>query len=455
VKERVFFVKEDGQFVPPPKPEMGYFKSRLSPTLKELEKYLPETVPLSRQQFVDTFRGRKKNIYQAAADSLIIQELNDRDAHIKVFVKCEKTDRTSKADPVPRVISPRNPRYNVEVGRFLRRIEEPIFQALGEMFGDKTVMKGLNAADTANLLRTKWEHFSDPVAVGLDASRFDQHVSKEALQFEHSVYDRCFEFLRHRRNLRRLLKMQLINKCEGYCPDGKLKYVVDGGRMSGDMNTSLGNCVLMCCMIKQYLREREVQGLLANNGDDCVVFMEKKDLPAFSNGLREWFLKMGFNMTVEQPCHQFEQIEFCQTKMVRVEEGYVACRNPITAIAKDCVMLQPYNMELHKKWMHMVGVGGLAMAGGIPIFQDFYNWMMRNGSATKKKFSQELVTWGRRMQIKDMKRKYMTISDETRVSFYEAWGITPDEQEVAEQFYRTEAPYSDSLGSWVPRMDLP
>jgi len=109
-----------------------------------------------------------------------------------VFVKYEKTDRTTKEDPVPRVISPRDPKYNIQLGRYLKPIEERIFKALGKMFGHPTVMKGMDTDRTASVLHEKWDHFNNPVAIGLDASRFDQHVSLEALKFEHSVYAACF-----------------------------------------------------------------------------------------------------------------------------------------------------------------------------------------------------------------------------------------------------------------------
>lgn len=243
VAERVFLVKEDGEFRPPPKPEQGLFETRLAPVRSLLVPNLPSTAPLNFPDTIETFKGCKKKRYERAFQNILFKRSTvEKEAKVSVFVKYEKTDRTTKVDPVPRVISPRSPEFNLRIARYLRKIEEPIFDALGELFGHKTVMKGVTMTQTAALLRAKWDMFKNPVAVGLDASRFDQHVSRSALEFEHSIYPLCFRFAKDRKKLRSLLRHQLVNRCSGYVPDGEVKYTVNGTRMSGDMNTSLGNC---------------------------------------------------------------------------------------------------------------------------------------------------------------------------------------------------------------------
>jgi len=438
VKERVFFVKSNGQFVPPPQPIPGHFDQALGQVKRILERHLPRAAPLSPQQFVETFRGHKKALYQKAVESLQSCALVPRDAHVKVFVKYEKTDYTRKSDPVPRVISPRSPRYNVELGVFLRPIEEQIFKSLSQLFeGFRTVFKGMNSAESGRRMHELWSAFRRPVALGLDASRFDQHVSLDALLWEHSIYPQCFSRA-HGRKLQRLLRMQTRNQCAGFTEDGKLKYTKVGGRMSGDMNTSLGNCILMCAMIKQYSLDRGVRTLLANNGDDCVVFMEQEDLARFSAGLDRWFLDMGFSMTVEPPCTTFEEIEFCQTHPVYVgpdHNDYLMVRHPKWAIAKDTVSTHGFQSDkIYRGWLDAVGTGGLAMTGGIPVFQDFYQAYQKHGSPHKVHF--DVQSWGVRSLQKGMTRSYGPISAETRASFYWAFGVTPDEQLILEDFYR-------------------
>ena len=439
VNERVFFVKNrEGVYVEPPQPEGLHFAETVSKFGKRVAKIVGKTVPLSRSAFVDTFRGRKLKIYQAAYESLQWNSVTRKDASIQVFVKSEKTDFTTKVDPVPRVISPRSPRYNLEVGRYLRRIEESIFKAIGKVFGHTTVIKGFNAVDSATLMSEKWGMFNNPAAVGLDASRFDQHVSQPALKFEHSVYINCFAHAYHRKQLAKLLSWQLENDCRGYTPNGKLKYRTNGGRMSGDMNTSLGNCLIMCSMIHAYLEHKGIKGQLANNGDDCVVFMEKDEVVNFQTGLFEWFEKMGFNMTMEKPVYQFEHIEFCQTKPVFDGEKFIMCRNPHTALAKDTVLLQPgTTVKYNQGWMDAVGKGGLSMTGGLPVFQEFYQMYIRCGKEYKeKKLNAGVLSWRFRHMVGNLSASYREVLPETRASFYYAFGISPDAQVELERVYR-------------------
>lgn len=438
VKERVFFVKENGAFVEPPRPEPGHFSHTMRGVRERLLKVLPKAAPLSRSQFVETFRGRKKEVYSKAVESLMRESVTQRDAEVKVFVKYEKTDFTRKTDPVPRVISPRDPRYNVELGKYLRTIEERMFKSLALLFeGERTVFKGMNAADSGEAMRTLWNKFRQPVAIGLDASRFDQHVSLDALRWEHELYPHCFAHSR-RGELKKLLRWQERNICRGYTEDGKLKYVKEGGRMSGDMNTSLGNCILMCSMIKAYSDARGVRTLLANNGDDCVVFMEADDLGRFSEGLDGWFRAMGFNMAVEEPCYQFEEIEFCQTHPVYVGPGpdsYIMVRHPKWAIAKDTMSTHGFqNEKQYLAWLDSVGTGGLSMTGGIPVFQDFYGGYVNTGKPGS--LPQHVQSWGVRQLARNMARGYAEPLPATRASFYWAFGVTPDEQVVLEEFYR-------------------
>lgn len=439
VKERVFYVKKDGLFVEPPRPEPYHFERSLRDVHARLVALLPCTAPLSGQQFVDTFRGRRRIVYQRAYESLLERGVSFKDARVKVFVKYEKTNYTQKADPVPRVISPRDPRYNVELGSFLRPLEEKIFKRLAVLYGHTTVMKGMNASVSGHVMFQKWNMFNKPVAVGLDASRFDQHVSRDALEWEHSIYLACCRTKKQRKKLASLLRWQLSNDCTGYVPDGKVKYHTVGGRMSGDMNTSLGNCILMCCMIMAYSESCGVKLQLANNGDDCVVFMEQCDLARFSSGLDSWFLAMGFNMVVEQPCYTFEEIEFCQTHPVYVGpnwDDYIMVRHPKWGIAKDTCCIHNFDTEkMFRGWMSAVGVGGMAMTGGVPIFQDFYHYMISNGKYWDK--AGDGQSWGVRKLGEGLTRSYGEISPATRASFYWAFGVTPDEQLCIERYYRS------------------
>ena len=441
VLTRVLLVKG----LPSPKPREGIYGERLRYFRDALLKRFSSTTPVSYSQFVEYYKGRRKTLYQRAADSLLHTGISKRDATIKAFVKAEFINSDDKPDPDPRVISPRDPRYNVEVGRYLRPIEHKVYKGIADIFGEPTVFKGYNAEQIGKMFETKWNKYRNPVAIGLDASRFDQHVSVEALRWEHSVYNGIY----HSRELRKLLSWQLYNKVVGHCRDGRLKYVTEGCRMSGDMNTAMGNCLIMCALVHAYLRHRGIPGSLANNGDDCTVIFDRKHLSNFQNGLSEWFLEMGFNMKVEEPVFNLEGIEFCQTHPVFVSGSYTMVRNFPKALSKDCLSLkQMDHPNVCRAWLDAVGQGGLSLTGGIPVYQDFYSSYVRlsktipevktarQNSKRRHRVPVVEITGGIAWLSKGMARNYSEIDPRTRHSFYLAFGTTPDQQLELEKFYK-------------------
>lgn len=449
VLERVFRVKGEEGFVEPPRPERGHFSRSLAGVRSVLRGKITPTAPLSHMQFVDEYRGRKRSRYLHALERIRNTRCDlESEARLTVFVKFEKTDRTSKLDPVPRVISPRDPRFNIRVGRYLKPLEKKLFKDISKLFGHPTVMKGYNAYEIADLMAEKWAMFKHPVAVGLDASRFDQHVSLEALQWEHKMYAEYFQG-KHKSRLRKLLKLQEINHCFGECPDGELRYTIVGTRMSGDMNTSMGNCLLMCSMIKAFADEHGINCQLANNGDDCVLFMEQEDYDRVAADVYPWFMKLGFNMVVEQPSHELEEIEFCQMRPIFDGSRWIMCRNPVTGIVKDSVLLKPWGgASFFQGWLDAVGTGGMAISGALPVFQEVYNLYVRSGR--RRPIAEDLVPWNVTQMGKGMDRKYGIITPAARASFYWAFGISPDEQLCLEEHY-AGMEIGTHLGGYRPR----
>lgn len=430
--ERVYNVEKDGVLVKPPAPLPDVFQ-RLGRFRRELLSTVPIVHRMATEQFVEHYDGRRRTVYEKAAASLETQEISRKDSFLETFVKAEKINFTSKPDPAPRVIQPRTPRYNVCVGRYIMAIEKLLYRGIANVWGGPTVMKGYNAVETATHVRQMWDEFHFPVAVGLDASRFDQHVSVDALKWEHSVYLRCFPEY-ERAELSKLLAWQRTNKGFGRASDGSIKYQVDGCRMSGDMNTALGNCLLMSAMVHELVHTRGIRARLANNGDDCVVIMERADLAKFMAGLDGFFLDFGFTMKVETPVYIFESIEFCQCHPVWNGVSWIMVRDPRVTVAKDAVSVLPLDQGLGSL-AHLTNVGecGLALATGVPVIQEYYNAMIRGGQGVRDKSHKMDQQTGFVRMSAGLDARQRVITDETRFSFWLAFGILPDEQEATEQ----------------------
>jgi len=308
------------------------------------------------------------------------------------------------------------------------------------------VMKGMNASQIGAQFHRKWEAMGGDgiaCAIGLDASRFDQHVSRQALEWEHKFYLGLLRSPSDRKWLRNLLKWQIHNRAFGRCADGWLRYEIEGTRCSGDMNTGLGNCLIACALLIAYCTERRVKFELANNGDDCVIICNKNDLARFSEGLDHWFKEMGFNMVVEEPVYELEKVVFCQSQPVYDGASWTMVRDPRSCIAKDCISLKPWNnAKEYESWIKCVGMSGSSLAGGIPILDPFYRSFVRAGRNAKPlSLKDPTLIGGLFWQSKGMHRRDLAISEDARYSFWRAFDITPDEQMCIEAEYNAITPF--------------
>lgn len=436
VAERVLYSVVDGEYVEKIQPDNGEVRRRLGyfRQLVKTRTVVPAKVPLHKVPGLYT--GRHRTRAEQAVESLEIRPIEKRDANVKPFVK--GNEKTLKpGDPLPRLIQCRTPRYVVSCAQYLKRLEKPIFAAIADIWDEVTVAKGLNADETGRLAKQKYDKYQDCAMIGLDASKFDKHVSFEMLRdFEHACYTDLFP---NEPELRTLLSWQLYNKGVGRTPQGTVHYTARGCRMSGDINTSLGNCLIMCAMVHAYARHTGVRLSLLNNGDDCVVFMEKRDTTRFSDGLDLWFAGLGFIMVAEAPVFDLEKMVFCQCQPVWVDGNYRMMRDPRVAAAKDCrTVVDISTPKGLAKWAQCVGDCGAALTDGLPVSRAYYSAMQRLGGGVKSNIA--LATGmesGMAFLARRMNDKSRQISSHTRYSFWLAFGIVPDLQRRLESYYET------------------
>lgn len=410
----------------PIRPQVA-FNLRAGQAIRKYESIIPR---ISSTEFVEHYVGRKKLIYTKAARSLLYYPIEHKDSWIKAFVKDEKFDIIAKPDQVPRLIQPRTPRYNLELGRFLQPMEKVIYEEINSLYGHTVVMKGKNAEQRGETLSQHWAAFGSPVAVGIDAKRFDQHTGRSALKYEHGVYLRHTP-RRHRAKLKCLLKMQLTTHGTCYTEEGNIKYKINGIRCSGDVNTSMGNIIIMTHLVYDYLKSLNIKFRFVNDGDDGVIFVDKKDLSKL-DGLYDWFTQYGYKMEAEAPVDVFEEIEFCQCHPVWDGKLWLMCRNPFVVINRDAYTTK--SVQTKGQWdfyRGAIGVCGIAAMGGMPVVGAYYSALAR-GTKMRRVDDETLgIYW---MAV-GLDRKCTAPLSQTRVSFFLAFGITPDEQIVLERKY--------------------
>lgn len=457
VLERIYFVKnkQTGLYQAPPRPaSLNAVFRELSPATRLLVRRIKKTTPYSHREFPGLYIGRKKTIYTNAYNKWLDTGYLKKYSYISSFLKCEGYDATKKHvnDIVNRVVSPAHPIHNLCVGRFTKRIEHGLYHNIDEMFNIytnlprvNTIMKGLNASEMGVQFKKIWDSFDNPIAIGLDASRFDQHVSKEMLKWEHSIYARHFSGS-EQQELRRLLALQLKSKCFMRFPDGDIKYTVDGTRCSGHMNTGLGNCLIMCSAVFSFMHSLHIKKYrLANNGDDCVLFLEKRDQNRVTQqAISDWFTAIGFTMEIEPTVDVLEKVVFCQMQPIFDGSDYIMMRDPRVTVSKDALNIKPFDgPKDYCSWIDAVGTGGCALTGGLPVAQNYYQalrysaqrMVKDNVTKHKKRAHNQMEENGLWMLSKGMNRATKSPTDDARFSFWLAFNITPDVQCMIERYF--------------------
>jgi len=394
---------------------------------------LPITVADDLYDLPNRHTGAKSRKYREAADDLLSFGLYKKDAYVKAFVKPERFDPAAKVNPDPRVIQYRGAKYCVALAQYLRPIEEHIYQSTFASDGvppSRNVAKGLDSRSRAELLMAKASHFDAPRFITCDASRFDKHVSVKHLQLEGFVYltsnpDKEF---------RRLLAQQLRNVC--FTSSG-IKYTALGRRMSGDMNTGIGNIVIMLTMVIAICRH--AAGLkrwdVLDDGDDFVLIVEECDVTHLLSKFGLW-LEFGMEMKVDAVVADASKVVFCQSSVVEFRPNcYKFVRDYRAVISKSlCGVRNWGSVAYRRRVVKAIGCCELAINLGVPILQAFASALIRSSG---DKFDPRYVPDGLLSRAKrDTRFAGVSLSSlipqeitaTARLSFESAFGVTPDEQ---------------------------
>jgi len=335
--------------------------------------------PWTLEKVLESFKGARKQRYQVAYNDLNLKPLCHDDARIKSFVKAEKMNPFDKNNPDPRMIQARNPRYNLVIAKYLRPVEHIIYNL--QHRGRRCVAKGLNQFDRAKLIIDKFSDFIDPVCFSLDCSRWDKHVSADVLKIEHRFYRRLIP---NHPEFDMLLDLQINNKCR---TTTGIKYTTYGGRMSGDINTALGNCLLMVLMVHASMTALGLSDYdFIDDGDDCLVFVERKYFDIIQNYLPKIYLSFGQELKIENVAFSWSDIVFCQSRIAYGARGYIMVRDWRKVLSQSCSGTKHWLIPtLIRPLMRLIGECELALNMGVPILQSYSLALIRNGGHKRAK----------------------------------------------------------------------
>lgn len=385
-------------------------------------------------EWINNYSGRKLTMYRNAQADLLIEPFSRADRFIKSFVKPEKI-----SDPYrdPRTIQARSPRYNYVLGNYLKPFEHKLYNIKGSrnlrryLPSGRLIAKGLDLRARAYLCKQKMEQFHDCRVFSIDASRFDAHVSQQMLQVEHAVYKRCYP---GDRLLQQVLDLQLVNR--GHTSNG-IAYKCPGGRMSGDMNTALGNCLLMLIfttVTMQQLGFNNRQWNMLCDGDDTLIFISERHASYLRANFAGIFERAGMTIKLENEATSLHQISFCQGRIVDCEDGLKFVQTPVRSYSRALVSTRHYqHLSAVDKVLNQIGRCELAINMGVPVLQEFALAMLRNSGDAESSnmtptFSGRIFKAQREWKSHGGIVKPLAITDRARETFEEAFGIPVWEQ---------------------------
>lgn len=397
-----------------------------------------QLAPLNLVDSLATFKGSKNKLYTKAYESLLVEPLREKDGRIKSFVKAEKFNSEDKVNPDPRMIQARDPRYNLHLACYLRGIEKELYGL--KIDGLPVIVKCKNPRERADLLMQKWALMDDAVCVSLDCSRWDKHVDKQMLDLEHEFY---MSWYVGDDMLRRLLQMQRKNVC---VTSNGVKYTVDGGRMSGDMNTASGNCLLAVADIVAAMKRlciRRYQVIC--DGDDLLLLVNRSDLARVKAELPGVYLLLGQELKVENVAYELQDVIFCQSKMTYGADGWTFARNWRKVLSQSCCGTKHWNdPNVVPGMFGVLGDCEMALSRGIPILQAFAEALRRNSGGARMSLSHLDSSYQYRISsygLSDIKRLMPAeITAKARFEFERTWGVDPSTQMAIEEHLKAWAP---------------
>jgi hypothetical protein len=332
-------------------------------TSKELAKRFgnPRLEPWTEQRVVDSVPSSKRAIYTTAMESLLVKGLDHKDSRVSMFVKPDKLTDVGNEPKKPRAIQGRSPRFNVLYGKYIKPIEHFLSGWKGVRRGvprTRVFAKGLDWTQRAKLVRHKLKNFK--YCYSLDASAFDASVRVWHLLGTHRVYKALVgcdsEFLE-------LLNETLVNT--GLTKHGT-RYTIVGNRMSGDMDTGIGNSLLAFLLIWTVMRRLGLRKWdLLCDGDDILVF---SDVYIPEEAWGHLGAQLGFTWKMEsiwQRGDPLENIEFCRHRLVCVAGTWRFVRGA-RALATFGVTHVHTNIRAHRRYLKGVAMAEMHASSGVP-----------------------------------------------------------------------------------------
>jgi hypothetical protein len=243
--------------------------------------------------------------YAAAAASLASEPMQRMDWKLKLFIKVEKHYKSPVKEP--RTIQHRQERYTLELARYLQPLEDAFishYSALRYNTQEVYTTKGLTNEKKATAISEHWDRVG-VWALCLDFSRFDCHVTLDALKATHAWYKAHYPGDDY---LSWLLSKQ--EETKGKTALGTM-YRRVGGLCSGDIDTSLGNTLINITLLRTI-----TDALIIAEGDDSIIIGTPEQVLRAKAALDSVSSRFGFKLEGEI-AYSLEEIDYCSARVTK------------------------------------------------------------------------------------------------------------------------------------------
>lgn len=212
--------------------------------------------------------------------------------------------------------------------------------------------------------------------------------------------------------------------------------------MSGDVNTGVGNVIIMCGLIRGFLVEQGITHCdLVDNGDDLLLMVRGYDVHKVTENIGKYYLDRGYHLDVEYVTQTPEKVRFCQAAPIMIHpDGTRKMVRDICSVQKDFYLKRNEPQKALGIFKSILECG-LAANSGIPVLQQL-------GCAhrkVKRKFDKPLARGDFDVHIrhtglwfwsKGLPAKAEEISGIARLSFELAFGVPVDVQLYLEEYIK-------------------
>jgi len=376
------------------------------------------------------YKGSMRRRYLEAHRSMMEDgPLTAKDWLLKAFVKAEKVEGWKLAKP--RMIFPRSPRYNLALASRLKPFEHWLWsnlktRAFSGVGNSRVVAKGLNQVERANLIRRKMREVGEAVVFEVDGAAFEAHVDVWQLVEEHAVYGAAFP---GDGDLLKLLGKQLQNKGVTQCG---VKFGRDGGRASGDVNTGMGNSIVMLAVVAGTMGSfGGVRWDTLVDGDNALLFVE----PAAASRVHANFAAValrnsGHEMVLERPVTCVEEVRFGRSAPIQTARGWkMVCDWTRVLSCRASSHQHLHEPKFAREFLHGVSLCESVLSDGVPVLWAYANHLRELTALTSAPRLEHLGEF--EMKGVDLSRLGSWAGEPdsiSRQSFHRAFGVCPAEQ---------------------------